>query len=145
MASPAAVRAMVAAPECLTIEWQDGRTSEFASLWLRDNMCEDRDPHSGQRLVDITDLPEKPRIRSAAAAQGVVRIDWEEESRSACFELDWLAAHAFGGGERRPELAQRVWLGGAGLLATPDFAWLSLAQAREDPPARPTSVTPPLQ
>ena len=94
MTSSAAFKRLVAAPECLTIEWQDGRTSEFASLWLRDNMCEDRDPHSGQRLVDITDLPEKPRIRSAAAAQGVVRIDWEEESQSACFELDWLAAQS---------------------------------------------------
>ncbi len=145
MTSSAAFKRLVAAPECLTIEWQDGRTSEFASLWLRDNMCEDRDPHSGQRLVDITDLPEKPRIRSAAAAQGVVRIDWEEESQSACFELDWLAAHAFGGGERRPELAHRVWLGGAGLLATRDFAWVSLAEAREDPRARLTWLTRLLQ
>src|SRR2546423_11363689 len=130
MASPAAVRAMVAAPECLTIVWQDGRTSEFASLWLRDNVREDRDPHNGQRLVDITDLPEKPRIRSAAAANGVVRIDWEDDSRSACFELDWLAAHACGGGRSRPELAPRTWLEGAGLIATPDLARASLAAAR---------------
>src|SRR6266480_4550328 len=145
MASSAALKRLVAAPECLTIEWQDGRTSEFASLWLRDNVREDRDPHSGQRLVDITDLPEKPRIRSAAAARGVVRIDWEEESRSACFELDWLAAHAFGGGQRRPELAPRAWLGGAGLLATRDFAWASLAEAREDSRARLTWLTRLLQ
>ena len=53
----------------LSIEWADGTSSEFASLWLRDNLREDRDPHSGQRLVDIADLPEDPRIRSAAAQQ----------------------------------------------------------------------------
>jgi len=145
MASPAAVRAMVAAPECLTIVWQDGRTSEFASLWLRDNVREDRDPHNGQRLVDITDLPEKPRIRSAAAANGVVRIDWEDDSRSACFELDWLAAHACGGGRSRPELAPRTWLEGAGLIATRDFAWASLAAARADSRARLTWLTRLLQ
>ena len=132
MASSAGLRRIATAPECLTIEWEDGRTSEFASLWLRDNVREDRDPHNGQRLVDITDLPEKPRIRAAAAAQGVVRIDWEDDERGACFELDWLAAHAFGGGQRRPELAPRAWLGGAGLLATRDFAWASLAEARAD-------------
>jgi hypothetical protein len=53
----------------LGIEWTDGTSSEFASLWLRDNLREDRDPHSGQRLVDIADLPEDPRIRSATAQQ----------------------------------------------------------------------------
>ena len=132
MASRAGLRRIAAAPECLTIEWEDGRTSEFASLWLRDNVREDRDPHNGQRLVDITDLPEKPRIRSAAAEKGLVRIDWEGDSRGACFELDWLAAHAFGGGERRAELAPRAWLEGGGLLATRDFAWASLAEARAD-------------
>jgi len=50
----------------------------------------------------------------------VVRIDWEDDERGACFELDWLAAHAFGGGQRdrswRPGVAR-----GAGLLATRDF------------------------
>ena len=132
MSSPAGLRRIAAAPECLSIEWEDGRTSEFASLWLRDNVREDRDPHNGQRLVDITDLPEKPRIRSVAAAEGVVRIDWEDDSPGACFELDWLAAHACGGGQRRPELSLRPWLGGAGLVATRDFAWASLAEARED-------------
>jgi [2-(trimethylamino)ethyl]phosphonate dioxygenase len=105
MASSAGLRRIATAPECLTIEWEDGRTSEFASLWLRDNVREDRDPHNGQRLVDITDLPEEPRIRSAAAAKGVVRVDWEDDSRGACFELDWLAAHAFGGGQPHNETA----------------------------------------
>ena len=143
MPSRPALSRMVAAPECLTIVWQDGRTSEFASLWLRDNVPEDRDPHNGQRLIDITDLPEKPRIRSAAAANGVVRIDWEDESRGACFELEWLAAHAFGG-QRRAELAPRAWLEGA-LLATRDFAWVSLAAAREDSRARLTWLTRLLQ
>ena len=52
------------------IEWTDGTLSEFASLWLRDNVREDRDPHSGQRLIDIADLPEDPRIRSATAQGG---------------------------------------------------------------------------
>src|ERR1700687_5124830 len=145
MASSAGLRRIATAPECLTIEWEDGRSSEFASLWLRDNVREDRDPHNGQRLVDITDLPEKPRIRAAAAANGVVRIDWEDDARGACFELDWLAAHAFGGGQPRPELAPRAWLAGAGLVATPDFAGTSLAEAREDSRVRLTWLTRLLQ
>jgi len=103
--------------------------------------AEDRDPHNGQRLVDITDLPEKPRIRAAAAAQGVVRIDWEDDERGACFELDWLAAHAFGGGQRRPELAPRTWLGGAGLLATRTSPGRALPRRRGDSRVRLTWLT----
>jgi len=64
------VRRISAAPEVLTIEWAEGGVSEFASLWLLDNRPEDRDAHSGQRLVDVTDLPESPRIRSAVARDG---------------------------------------------------------------------------
>jgi gamma-butyrobetaine dioxygenase len=75
----------------------------------------------------------------------VVRIDWEDDERGACFELEWLAAHAFGGGQRRPELAPRAWLGGAGLLATRDFAWASLAEARGDSRVRLTWLTRLLQ
>jgi [2-(trimethylamino)ethyl]phosphonate dioxygenase len=123
-----------AAAETLTIVWADGAVSEFASLWLRDNCSEDRDAHSGQRLVDIADLPERPRIRSAVRQNGTVRIEWEDESRAATFQLGWLAAHARG--RRPPERQVRRWLEGAALDANRDFAWASVAAARASPAAR---------
>ena len=129
-------RRVSAAPEALTIEWAGGGVSEFSSLWLLDNRAEDRDPHSGQRLIDIADLPASPRIRSAVAYDGVVRIEWEGQSRAACFELAWLAAHASDRSEPAPEAQRRLWLEGAGLDARRDFAWLTLAQLRSSPPAR---------
>ena len=46
-------------PDTLGVEWADGSTDEFASIWLYDNAPGHRDPHSGQRLVDIADLPEQ--------------------------------------------------------------------------------------
>jgi gamma-butyrobetaine dioxygenase len=110
--------------------------SEFASLWLLDNRPEDRDAHSGQRLVDITDLPESPRIRSAVARAGKVRIEWEGESPPASFEIAWLANHAFGRSARTPEQQRRLWLEGALLDARRDFAHVSLAQLRASPAAR---------
>jgi gamma-butyrobetaine dioxygenase len=123
-------------PGMLRVEWANGEVSEFASLWLRDNLREDRDPHSGQRLIDVADLPENPAIRSAVARDGTVLVEWERESRPACFDLDWLASHAPGGGSPRPELATRLWLEGATLRAERDFAWLPLAEARSNPRAR---------
>jgi Taurine catabolism dioxygenase TauD, TfdA family/Gamma-butyrobetaine hydroxylase-like, N-terminal len=125
-----------AAPETLTIVWADGAVSEFASLWLRDNRAEDRDAHSGQRLVDIADLPERPRIRSAVRQRGTVRIEWQDESRAAAFDLQWLAAHAIGRSRCPPERQPRRWLEGATLDANRDFAWASVAAARASPAVR---------
>ncbi len=125
-----------ATPEALTIEWAAGGASEFSSLWLLDNRSEDRDPHSGQRLIDIADLPESPRIRSAVARDGAVRIEWEGQPRAASFELAWLAAQAGHGGARAPERQRRRWLEGSRLDARRDFAWQELEQLRISPPAR---------
>ncbi|HEV7613421.1 MAG TPA: TauD/TfdA family dioxygenase [Steroidobacteraceae bacterium] len=116
----------------LSIEWDDGSLSEFASLWLRDNLREDRDPHSGQRLVDIADLPEDPRIRSAVAHDGTLNVEWEAESRSAAFELQWLLAQAanHAGPLRAPKVKR--WLEGATLDAARDFAWATFCEAQNN-------------
>jgi gamma-butyrobetaine dioxygenase len=124
----AAVKQLWSIPDLLSIEWADGTVSDFASLWLRDNLREDRDPHSGQRLIDIADLPENPRIRSAAAHAGAVHVEWEAESRPATFELEWLLAHASDRHQGRPALTPRRWLEGAGLDAARDFAWAAFSE-----------------
>jgi alpha-ketoglutarate-dependent taurine dioxygenase len=127
-----AIARVWAQPDMLKIEWADGTLSEFASLWLRDNLPEDRDPHSGQRLIDIADLPEEPRIRSAVAHDGAVHVEWETESRRASFELEWLLAYAtnHSGGGR--DFTPRLWLEGARLDAARDFAWATFSEAQRD-------------
>jgi alpha-ketoglutarate-dependent taurine dioxygenase len=140
-----AVRGVSATPEILRVEWSSGAVSEFPSLWLRDNLREDRDPHNGQRLVDVTDLPEDPRIRAARSANGTVLIEWQGEARPASFDLAWLAARAAGVAVERPELRRRLWLEGSELVAGRDFASLALAAARADPRARLTWLTRLLQ
>ena len=129
------VTRVAAAPDALTIEWANGSVSEFASLWLRDNRAEDRDAHSGQRLVDIADLPARPRIRSAVSQGDSVRVEWDGETRAASFALAWLAAHACGS-PRPPERRVRLWLEGARLAADRDFAWASLEEVRASPAVR---------
>jgi alpha-ketoglutarate-dependent taurine dioxygenase len=131
-----AVQRVSATPQTLRIEWHSGAVSEFPSLWLRDNLREDRDPHNGQRLVDVTDLPEDPRIRAAHSANGAVLIEWQGETQPACFELGWLARQAAGVATERPELARRLWLVGSELEAQRDFAHVALAAARSEPATR---------
>ena len=132
MNDPTRVKRLWSLPDLLGIEWSDGTSSEFASVWLRDNLREDRDPHSGQRLIDIADLPENPRIRAAAAHDGAVRVEWESEPRPASFELQWLLAHAANRSDRRPRFRPKPWLEGARLDAARDFAWATFSDAQSD-------------
>jgi gamma-butyrobetaine dioxygenase len=125
-----------AAPDRLHIEWVDGSSSDYASLWLRDNLREDRDPHSGQRLIDIADLPADPRIRSVAANDGAITVEWETESHPASFDLQWLLAHAANRSGRQPKFSPRPWLEGARLDAARDFAWAAFDELGGNPSLR---------
>jgi hypothetical protein len=136
MNASSAVKRISSLPDALTVEWASGEVSEFASIWLRDNLPEDRDPHSGQRLVDIADLPAQPKIRCARADDGMLRIQWQNESRPASFALDWLAMHGRASAVARPEFAIRRWLEGARCDAARDFAWATLAEARSNSAVR---------
>ena len=122
-------------PAALTVAWSDGTAGEFASIWLRDNLPEDRDQHSGQRLVDVLDIPPAPRIRSASLANGAINVDWEDEPRRSSFELQWLYACATGGSQR-PELETHLWLEGAALTPQRDFGGLTFSALQSDPRAR---------
>ena len=115
----------------LHIDWADGTSHDYASLWLRDNLREDRDPHSGQRLLDIADLPENPRIRSVRPNGTAIDVEWESESRTGSFELAWLRDHA-GASAYAQAYRAKPWLEGASLDAARDFAWAGLADWSAD-------------
>lgn len=132
MNSLALVKRLWSEPNRLRVEWVDGDLSEFASLWLRDNRREDRDPHSGQRLIDIADVPEDPKIRSAVIENGAVNVEWETEPQGSSFELQWLRTHASNRFPARPQFARRPWLEGAILNATRDFRWAKFSDVLAD-------------
>jgi alpha-ketoglutarate-dependent taurine dioxygenase len=119
----------------LSVEWNDGTSAEFASIWLRDNLPEDRDGYSGQRLIDVTELPLRPRIRTATLADATVSVAWQDESRVSTFALDWLYEQAM---HCHDSLAPEPlrWLEGSQLQAGRDFAWRPMAVLQADPPAR---------
>jgi gamma-butyrobetaine dioxygenase len=78
----------------LQITWADGHGGTFDSLWLRDNCPEDRDPVTGQRLVDIVDLPGDPKLDSVREEDDQsLAVSWVDESRRARFSLAWLRSH----------------------------------------------------
>ncbi len=125
--------------EFVRIAWAAG-SAEFSSLWLRDNVPANRDVHSGQRRVDIVDLPERPRIAAARIDAARLCVTWTDEPDGAAFELSWLAAAA-GIGAHSALPAQRppkpiLWPNGAALDARRDFAWATPGALREEPRQR---------
>ncbi|MGP3683834.1 2-trimethylaminoethylphosphonate dioxygenase [Streptomyces sp. IBSNAI002] len=81
------------------------------AFWLRDNCpCADcRDPRTGQKLFQITDLPEDLAVGAVrdcvpAADGGLGReVRWEPDGHRSVYPEAWLAAHAPGaGGAPRP-------------------------------------------
>ncbi len=141
----AAIRSLSFAPEWLAIEWADGAVAEFASIWLRDNLPADRDAHSGQRLIDVADLPVQPRIRTASAAGGTVQVNWEDESLPGCFDCGWLASYGAPHLSPRPERRTTTWLDGGARQPARDFAWARFADLRGDAAQRLSWLTRLLQ
>ncbi|MEH6578385.1 MAG: TauD/TfdA family dioxygenase [Amphritea sp.] len=101
-------------PEQLVVSWQDGRKSEFLAVWLRDHcqMPESRDPHSGQRLMNVTDFPLDVKIES------VVLVDAEQleitftPDHFSRFSISWLHQNAYDLTEpfsNRSEHAKTLW------------------------------------
>ncbi len=123
--SPAAT-GVTTQPVSLRITWDDGTAQDFASVWLRDNLPEDRDAHSGQRLVDVMDIPADPRIRSARLEGETLAVTWDDDGRQTVFPVNWL--HRAARDPARPELHSRLWLEGAGLDRRRDFAGIGFPE-----------------
>jgi len=81
--------------DVLTVDWADGRRSRFAAIWLLDNRPDGRDDHSGQRRFDIAELPEEPKIATAAlTTSGDVTVTLVPVNAALTFGVAWLRGHA---------------------------------------------------
>lgn len=108
----------------IELEWEDGVRREILGLWLKDNLTENRDAHSGQRLIDVADLPACPRMTATSLIKEDLRIDWDGDLRST-HPTFWLTRALRGGPP--PEQVPHLWADGSSLDAHRDFAWLKFA------------------
>jgi len=79
----------------LAVAWADGGTAAFPFMWLRHNcgcpVC--RHP-SGQRLVDVLDIPEDVApVRAEIAAGGALEVAWQPDGHASRYDAAWLAAN----------------------------------------------------
>jgi gamma-butyrobetaine dioxygenase len=106
-----------------------GRPLRFPSVWLRDNCPCERCvvPGTGQKLTDITDMPNGLAITRIEEAGDSVAVTFAPGGHRSVFSRSWLADHALdddghAGGDGRTEDDKELWLP-AGLAEIPEMSW----------------------
>ncbi len=95
----------------------DGRPLRFPAVWLRDNCpCpECLDPGTGQKLNDITAIPNELAITLIEDAGESVLVTFGPDQHRSVFSRSWLAGHALdtdgsADGDGRTEDDKDLWL-----------------------------------
>jgi gamma-butyrobetaine dioxygenase len=115
----------------------NGNVLRFPAVWLRDNCpCPDcREPVSGQKLKDITELPAGLRVRAAEDTGESVTVTYAPDGHRSVFSRAWLAAHALDGDadsdrDGRTEDDKELWLPAG--LQLPEYRWSHYLGRRAD-------------
>lgn len=84
-------------PTELDILWQDGRRSRLNRIWLRDHcqMPASRNPNNGQRLLNVTDIPEDLHIAQVERQDNALAVTFLPENHVSVFSLSWLRANCY--------------------------------------------------
>ena len=92
-----------------------GRPARFPAVWLRDNCpCPDcLASGTGQKLNDITDIPNGLAITRTEDAGESVLVTFAPDQHRSAFPHSWLEEHALGSerdGDGRTEDDKELWL-----------------------------------
>ena len=113
-----------------------GRPVRFPAVWLRDNCpCPDcLVPGTGQKVNDITDIPNGLAITHTEDAGESVLVTFAPDRHRSAFPRSWLEEHALDGGggdgDDRTEDDKDLWLP-ADLDGLPAMSWPSYLAGRK--------------
>ncbi len=84
-------------PQGVTLTWENGERHDLPAVWWLHNSPSRIDSQTGQRLVDILDLPMVPRIASGRLTDGALEIEFDEPSEAVSYPVgllrSWLDTH----------------------------------------------------
>jgi gamma-butyrobetaine dioxygenase len=107
------------------------RLLRFPAVWLRDNCAcaECMDPGSGQKLKDITEMPDGLVVAAAEETGESVVVTYGPDRHRSIFSRSWLVGHALDSsadGDGRTEDEKELWLAadlGSTAGAQPEANW----------------------
>lgn len=100
----------------LAITWENGSQSRLQAIWLRDHcqMPASRDPGSGQRLLNITEIPTDIAISQASLEGDRLTLEFHPDGHRSQFDLDWLYRNCYclnRQSDDRSETGKHLWHG----------------------------------
>ena len=120
-----------------------GRPVRYPAVWLRDNCpCpECLAPGTGQKLTDITGIPNGLAIARTEDAGESVLVTFAPDQHRSAFSRSWLVEHALGDGadgDGRTEDDKELWL--AADLAGPNVPRASWPRYLDQPAVRASAL-----
>lgn len=117
----------------LRIAWSDQRNSRLAAIWLRDHCqgAECRDAHSGQRLINISDLPLDISIARVVQQQRGLVIEFSPDGHRSEFSSDWLLRNCYCLNRQqddRSEAGKQLWRAESFKQGLPRFDYQQFCQ-----------------
>lgn len=95
----------------LEVRWDDGRSSTFHYVWLRDN-CRCRvcgDKTGGHRYLELNEIAMNVAPQTAGVDErGALVVTWQAEGHRSHFGAAWLRAHCYTDSARSERRARSV-------------------------------------
>ncbi len=109
-AARATVRTLAPNGTSLAIEWEDGHTSTFHNIWLRDNCsCDSCGDHSGgARFYELNMMSDDLSLSTATVADGLIQLTWNSDGHVTHYDTDWLRSHCLSATERTSRRHQPI-------------------------------------
>jgi gamma-butyrobetaine dioxygenase len=120
--------------DCVRVTWDDGSTSAFHHLWLRDNCpCPScRHQSVPERLVDTQSIPEDVAPSTVELTpDGDLEVIWAGEGHRSLFDAGWMAEHAYDQGPRRAAEDRTLWSTGT-MPAPPEVSYDAVMSSDAD-------------
>jgi gamma-butyrobetaine dioxygenase len=115
----------------LELTWDDGSTSTFHHLWLRDNCpCSScRHPLVPERLIDTQSISEDVAPANVGVSpDGHLLVEWAGDAHRSAFEFAWLAEHAYDDGPRWTTDDRQLWTDGS-VMTPPEIEYEAIMDA----------------
>lgn len=81
----------------LNVPWEDGKTSSFHHIWLRDHCRSPECFHqiTSQRLLETAKIPRDIAPQTFEAEAEGLRIKWSDGGHESFYTWDWLHRHSY--------------------------------------------------
>jgi len=117
----------------LKIVWEDTSGSQLQAIWLRDHcqMPASRNPDNGQRLLNITDIPEDIAIEKVSLEDRRLLVQFAPDGHRSEFDLDWLYDNCYNlnrHSDDRSEVGKILWSGKSFEQGVPRYSYTTFCE-----------------